>query len=43
MKTKVSIFIFCLLALLIPFISFANSSLAERLSGRILLQVEEKG
>lgn len=31
MKTKVSIFIFCLLALLIPFISFANSSLAERL------------
>ncbi len=43
MKTKVSIFIFCLLVLLIPFISFANSSLAERLSGRILLQVEEKG
>jgi hypothetical protein len=31
------------LFIIIPLVSFANSNLTDRLSGRILLQVEEKG
>ena len=42
MKTKSLIVIICLF-IFIPLVSFANSNLAEKLSGRILLQVEEKG
>jgi len=42
MKTKLLILIISLFTT-VPLISFASADLADRLSGRILLQVEEKG